>query len=146
MLQVHEISLVYKAPHIRNRPTIVSSSQAQKVFYENWSDDIDWRESFYVIFLNRANKVKGLMKLSSGSIDGTLADIRIIMGTALKSLSTAIALAHNHPSGNLAPSGPDKHLTKKIKEACDLMDINLLDHLILDPDGGYFSFVDEGLL
>ncbi len=146
MLKVHEISVVYRAPHVTTRPKITGSHLAQKVFYENWSDDIDWRESFYVMFLSQANRVKGVMKLSSGSIDGTLVDVRIILGTALKSLTTALILAHNHPSGNLTPSGSDKVLTKKIKEACGLVDISVHDHLILDPDGGYFSFADEGLL
>jgi DNA repair protein RadC len=65
---------------------------------------------------------------------------------ALKSLATAVIVAHSHPSGTLLPSQNDKTLTRKIKEAGLLLDIKLLDHLIITPEGKYFSFADEGLL
>lgn len=84
--------------------------------------------------------------LSSGGITGTLVDVRILFANMLKSLTTAVILSHNHPSGNLRPSEPDKQLTQKIKKGGDYFDIKLLDHIILTPDGDYFSFADEGLL
>lgn len=68
------------------------------------------------------------------------------MQTALVSNATAIVLAHNHPSGNTLPSGQDDGLTRKIKSACDLMDIRLLDHLIVTPYDSYYSYNDEGRL
>ena len=98
------------------------------------------------MLLNNANKVKGIYEVSTGGITGTLVDLRIIFAVVLKSLTTAVILAHNHPSGTLRPSEPDKRLTQKIKKAGELFDIKVLDHLILTPDGNYFSFADEGML
>ena len=63
---------------------------------------------------------------------------------ALKSLASGLILSHNHPSGNLTPSDSDIKLTNKFKEACSLLDISLLDHIIISPFGGKYSFSDEG--
>ena len=90
--------------------------------------------------------MKGVYQLSQGGITGTLIDLRILFAVILKSLSVAIILTHNHPSGKLVPSEADKQLTNKIKNASKLFDIKLLDHLILIPDGDYYSFSDNGLL
>ena len=73
-------------------------------------------------------------------------DLRIVFAVILKSLTTSVILAHNHPSGTLSPSEADKILTEKIKNAAQLFDIKVLDHLIITPDGDFFSFADEGLL
>ncbi|SDM21506.1 RadC-like JAB domain-containing protein [Kriegella aquimaris] len=77
---------------------------------------------------------------------GTLVDLRILFTVVLKTLSTAIILAHNHPSGTNKASGADMTLTKKIEQAAELFDIRVLDHLIILPDGNYFSFRDNGLM
>lgn len=90
--------------------------------------------------------MKGIYEISSGGITGTLVDLRILFAVVLKSLSTSIILAHNHPSGNLKPSEADKRLTNKIKSASELLDIKLLDHVIIIPNGSYYSFADEGIL
>ncbi len=84
--------------------------------------------------------------MSRGGITYTLVDLRLIFGVILKSLSTAVILCHNHPSGTLLPSNPDKDLTRKIKNAAGLFDIKVLDHLILTPGGDYYSFADNGML
>ena len=83
--------------------------------------------------------------MSSGGISGTIVDIRLILGVALKCLASGIILAHTHPSGELTPSRVDRELTQKLKEAAKLMDISLLEHLIITNEG-YFSFADEGLV
>ena len=75
-----------------------------------------------------------------------MVDIRLLFGVALKSLSVALILAHNHPSGNLKPSQADRNITRKIKSAAEVLDLKILDHLILNPDGQYYSFADEGIL
>ena len=80
-----------------------------------------------------------------GGITGTVADPRLILAAAIKSLSVGLVLCHNHPSGNLRPSRADEELTLKIKEAAKYHDIKVLDHIILSSEG-YFSFADEGLL
>ncbi len=102
-------------------------------------------EEFWILFLNRSNKVINRMKLSQGGISGTVTDVRIVMKKALEYLSSGIIVCHNHPSGNLNPSESDTKITRKIKEAGDLMDIQLLDHLII-TDNDYYSFADNGLL
>lgn len=102
-------------------------------------------EEFWVMFLNRNNKVIARERISQGGITGTVADTRLIMKIAVDKLSCNIALCHNHPSGNLTPSEEDKKLTKKIKQAGEVLDIALLDHIIVS-DSGYFSFADEGIL
>lgn len=102
-------------------------------------------EEFWVMFLNRANKIISTQKLSQGGITGTVADIRLILKSALDNFATCIILCHNHPSGNLNPSAEDKELTQKVKQTAKLLDIAVLDHVIVS-DGGYFSFADEGIL
>jgi DNA repair protein RadC len=102
-------------------------------------------EEFWVLFLNRSNKVLGKIKLSQGGISGTVTDVRIIMKKAIEYLASGIIVCHNHPSGNLNPSESDTTITRKIKEAGVLMDIQLLNHIIIS-DKDYYSFADNGLL
>jgi len=102
-------------------------------------------EEFWILFLNRSNKVINRMKLSQGGISGTVTDVRIVMKKAIEYLSSGIIVCHNHPSGNLSPSESDNRITMKIKEAGNIMDIQLLDHLII-TDKDYYSFADNGLL
>ena len=85
------------------------------------------------------------MQVSKGGISGTVVDIRIILREAINRYASGIILAHNHPSGNCVPSEQDIQITKKLKEACKLMDMNLLDHLIV-CDKKYYSFGDEGII
>lgn len=108
-------------------------------------DTIEWVESFIVIALNRANKVLGFYKVSSGGLTGTVADPRIILQFGLLSNATSLILAHNHPSGNLRPSVADESLTAKIKSAASYFDIKVLDHIIVSTES-YFSFADDGIL
>ena len=102
-------------------------------------------EEFWVILLNRANKVIGKQLIGRGGISETTADIQLIFKKVIESLASAIILSHNHPSGNLKPSQSDINLTKKILEAAKLFDIKVLDHIIVG-DGNYCSFGDEGLI
>jgi DNA repair protein RadC len=106
----------------------------------------DYRhEVFAVIFLNRANKIIHFEVVSEGGITGTIADPRVILKRALEENAVGIILCHNHPSGSLKPSYADTRLTKKIKDAALLLDIEVLDHVIVSEEG-YFSFADDGLL
>ena len=100
---------------------------------------------FVVIYLNRANRLLGSYQLSIGGITGTIADVRLILSVALKTLATGLILAHNHPSGNLKPSEADKQITNKIRQAAKLLDIELIDHIIISSEG-YYSFMDEGVI
>ncbi|MCE1197583.1 MAG: DNA repair protein RadC [Marinilabiliales bacterium] len=102
-------------------------------------------EEFWVLFLNRQNKIAGKQKLSQGGMTGTVIDVRLVLKAALDRHATSLILCHNHPSGNLEPSDADKKITRQLKEAARLMDIPVLDHLIV-TQAGHFSFADEGLL
>lgn len=104
-------------------------------------------ESFYALFLNRANKPVGWAIISTGGVTGTVVDNRILFSHAVLSLASSIIVFHNHPSGNLKPSQADIDLTQKIKQAAPLLDMLLLDHIILSPDlEQYYSFGDHGIL
>jgi DNA repair protein RadC len=102
-------------------------------------------EEFWVLILNRSNKVIDKQKISQGGITGTVTDIRLILKMALDNLATSMILCHNHPSGNLQPSDADIAITRRLKESASLMDISLLDHLII-AGKGYFSFADENMM
>tara|TARA_R110002124_G_scaffold99337_2_gene245390 strand:+ start:337 stop:828 length:492 start_codon:yes stop_codon:yes gene_type:complete len=146
--KVNEIKISYKGGLKSSMWQKISSSQdAAELLFEDWDKDtIELQETFKVVLLNNSNKVKGVYQISQGGIIGTLVDVRILFAVILKSLSVGIILTHNHPSGKLMPSEADKRLTNKIKKASELFDIKLLDHLILAPDGDYYSFSDNGIL
>lgn len=102
-------------------------------------------EEFWVLFLNRSNKVIDSARVSQGGISGTVTDVRVIMKQAINRLASGLIICHNHPSGNNNPSESDIQITNKIKEAGVLMDIQLLDHIIV-CDRTYYSFADNGLV
>jgi DNA repair protein RadC len=102
-------------------------------------------EEFWVLLLNRANRVIKKHQISQGGVAGTVADPKIIFKVALAELASGIILAHNHPSGNLTASQSDIDLTKKLKDAGKLLEIQVLDHVIIAGQK-YFSFADEGIL
>lgn len=122
---------------------ISSSNDAFELLHAELSDLNT--EEFWIVLMNRANKVIKKIKISSGGISGTVADSRVIFKSAMDNLASAIILAHNHPSGNLKPSQSDINLTKKLKESGNILDIPVLDHIII-AENSYFSFADEGLL
>lgn len=147
LLQVAEVKVIYqsKLPFIHH-PRVNSSNDAEKIFRFNWGDDIDLVEEFNVLFLNRANYVKGILRLSRGGLTGAVADPRILFATALKGLAVGIIAGHNHPSGSIKPSSQDIELTRKLKEIGRFHEITLIDHIILTPHSGFYSFADEGML
>ncbi|MFA6261087.1 MAG: JAB domain-containing protein [Bacteroidia bacterium] len=106
---------------------------------------INWKEEFHMLCLNRNNKVVGYYKVSEGGCSGTVVDSKVIFTTALNTGAHSIVLAHNHPSGNMKPSSADLAITKKLKDAGNLLEIMVMDHLIIS-DSEYFSFADDGLM
>ena len=143
---VSEIEITYK-PAIGSKPEVTSSSDAYEILKEHYPENqIALKEYFVVMYLNQANRVIGVQKLSIGGLTSAVADVRLLFGTALKVLATGVVISHNHPSGNLKPSLQDKNLTKQVNEAGKLLDIKLLDHLILTPDDQYISMADQGIL
>lgn len=120
--------------------------EAYRILRSTYSDeDIEYRESFKVLLMNHNYKVLGWTTISNGGITETAADVRMILQTALLSNATCIMLCHNHPSGSLIPSRDDNILTEKIRQACEIMRIHLVDHLILTADS-YYSYRENGRL
>ena len=113
------------------------------VFAANFfEDDINIYESCFIILLNRANKIIGWYKVSSGGLDATIIDKRIICKVAIDALSAGVILVHNHPSGEVKPSSADIKMTKEVKDCLKLFDVTLVDHIILS-EKKYYSFTDE---
>ncbi|MEQ9063105.1 MAG: DNA repair protein RadC [Vicingaceae bacterium] len=102
-------------------------------------------EEFWIIVMSRSNDVLHRCRISQGGVSGTVADNKVIFKYVLEYLASSLIVLHNHPSGNLKPSNADEKLTKKIKSACENLDVQLLDHLIIHNDR-FFSLADEGLL
>ena len=138
-----EIGRRRRSQEINVKNKIASSNDAFELLHAELSDLNT--EEFWIILMNRANKVIKKIRISSGGISGTVADSRVIFKAAIDNLASAIILAHNHPSGNLKPSQADINLTKKIKNSGNILDIPVLDHIII-AENSYFSFADEGLL
>ena len=102
-------------------------------------------EEFWILYLNNSNKVIYKSQLSKGGITGTVVDIRIVFKTAFEQNAVNLILCHNHPSGILQASDADKQITRKLKEAGKILDVNVIDHLIVTSNG-YLSFADDGIL
>lgn len=128
---------------ISEKPAIHSSRDAYAIMQPMLGDLL--HEEFWILLLNRSNRLIEVLRTSQGGISGTVTDIRMILKNAILNSASSIVLCHNHPSGNLKPSNADMNITKKMDEAARLMDIKVLDHIIL-ADRNYFSFADEGLL
>ena len=103
------------------------------------------QEEFWLLLLNQAAKAIDKVRISQGGIDQTTVDIRTIMREAILMRATQIAVVHNHPSGSLKPSKEDIDITTKIKKACELLNIRLIDHVIV-TDANFYSFHDHGLI
>ncbi len=132
-----------KELEVNDKPKITASKDAFELLRGDLMDLT--REEFWVLLLNRAHRVIKKKRVSEGGVSGTVADPKIIYKLALEELASGIIVAHNHPSGNLTASQSDIDLTRKLKEAGKVMDVQLLDHLIV-AGKNYYSFADEGLL
>ena len=144
--QVSEIKVSYSDKvKASERVQIRASKDAVNILNTAFEHCIQHHEEFYVMLLNRSNRVLGISCISKGGISGTVVDVKIILQTALKANASGLIVSHNHPSGNLTPSEQDIKITEKLKNACRFLDISLLDHLIV-TDEGYYSFGDEGIL
>ena len=128
--------------HIDKVP--VKSSEIVYKLFHPLLGDLE-HEEFWLLMLNRANRVLGRYKVSQGGLSGTVIDTRIILKKALDNLASSIIVCHNHPSGNNQPSDADVKITGKLKKAAEMLEIKLLDHVII-ADKSYFSFADEGLI
>ena len=133
-----------RSTSILNEKPQLKDSKTAFILLQKELGDLNY-ENFCILLLNRANKVLRAVKISDGGITGTVVDPRKVFKIALDNNATSIILGHNHPSGQLAPSDADIKLTRKLKEAGDMLDLPVLDHIIIG-DGNYYSFADEGIM
>ncbi|PID94174.1 MAG: hypothetical protein CSA95_04455 [Bacteroidetes bacterium] len=127
----------------KERKQISNSEEAFELMRQYLSDEP--YEQFWILLLDRSNRVIQPVQISHGGVSGTVVDPKRIFTTALRGRASGIILFHNHPSGNIRPSEADKGLTKKLASIGTLMEIVILDHLIIGKEN-YFSFSDQGLL
>lgn len=122
----------------------ITGSKDASDFFQPILGDLN-HEEFWVLLLNRGNKIIDSFMVSQGGISGTVIDVRLILKQALEKMASSIILCHNHPSGTLMASSADLRITQKIKKAADTMDITILDHVII-AHNKYLSLADEGML
>ena len=122
----------------------INGSKDAADYFQPLMGDLN-HEEFWVLLLDRGNKIINSFMVSQGGISGTVIDVRLILKTALEKLASAIILCHNHPSGTMEASDADLNITKKINDAAKIMDISVLDHVIIGQNS-YLSLADEGLL
>ncbi len=127
----------------QKKAKITSSRMAFEVLYPYVSDL--QHEEFWVVFVDRGNRILGVENVSKGGVDGTLADARLIFRPALQHLASGVILCHNHPSGNVNPSQDDIDLTRKLRIAGKSLEIPVLDHIIIG-NADFYSFADNGML
>jgi DNA repair protein RadC len=126
-------------------PRITDSHEAVTYLQEHFRSLNNAQEFFTIVLLNRANRILALSTIGQGNKHSTIVDISYIATLSLSIGANSIILCHNHPSGNYFPSEPDKELTRKIKAALQLLDIELTDHIILTSDDDlWYSFASNG--
>jgi len=138
-----EIQLKYKASIFSKAK--VSTSQEANTIIKNFynADTIEYIETVYALYLNRANNTIGWQMISTGGMSAAIIDLKVLFASALTCGASGIILSHNHPSGRIEPSNEDISITEKISKVGKLMDIKLLDHLIVTSDS-YYSLADNG--
>ena len=120
-----------------------SAAQVYEYFYPMMRDLAV--EECHVLLLNQSARILDSVRIGMGGLTETVVDVRIILREALLKRATSLILCHNHPSGNLRPSGHDDRLTRQVQEAARVLNLTLADHVIF-TDHGYYSYADEGRL
>jgi len=141
ILAAMELGRRRRSADVMDRKKIGSSKDVFEIFQSDVADS--QYEEFWILLLNRANKIMKKVKISDGGVSGTVADPKRIFRAALDNMASAIILCHNHPSGNITPSNADVKLTTKIVKGGEYFDIAVLDHIIIG-DEKFYSFADDG--
>lgn len=132
-----------KEAEVFNTKKITGSKDAAD-FFQPMLGDLN-HEEFWIMLLDRGNKIIDTFKVSQGGITGTVIDVRLILKTALEKFASSLILCHNHPSGTMQASEADITITNKISDAGKIMDIPVLDHIII-CNNQHLSLADEGML
>lgn len=141
ILAASELGKRRKEEGVEERQSVLSSRDVYECLYPLMCDLPT--EECWVLLLNQASKLIDKVKISAGGLNATAVDVRCVLREALLKRASAIALCHNHPSGSVRPSREDDLLTKQVSQACECMNIRLVDHVIL-TDGAFYSYADEG--
>lgn len=144
MLAALEIARRYQLEKFDDQFQISCSGDAYQ-FLQPLMSDLD-HEEIWIVLLNRAKKVIARNRVSAGGTSATVGDVKIILKTAIEQLADCIILAHNHPSDTPSPSRADDQLTERVKNACQAIDIPLIDHIIVCRGGNYYSYGDHARL
>lgn len=142
-LRASQVKLHYKRPLFENMAHITCAEDA--VYYLKQTidlDELDLRESFWVILMTNANRILAISKVASGTTKGVQTNIKYILQLVLLTSSSSLIIAHNHPSGNLKPSKKDISETKKLQSLLEFMEVTLLDHIIITSES-FFSFAQK---
>lgn len=130
-----------KLAEVEDRLVVRTSRDVYNFFHPKLADQPV--EELWVMLLNNASKLIDARRVATGGITEVVADVRLVLREAIMGRATAIALCHNHPSGSVRPSHHDDMLTDRLRQACELMNIRLTDHIVL-TDGRFYSYADEG--
>ena len=141
ILAALELARRYHEERDDDEPITVRSSM--DVFgYIRWDFEFE-HEEFWIITLNRAKRITGKYRISQGGTTATVVDLKMVMKVAIDHLADGIVAVHNHPSGNPNPSGQDDNITQRLREACRMLDMEFVDHIIV-AGRRYYSYVDNG--
>jgi len=142
---VSEITIDYNPKFkMSELPVIKTTEMAYKALFKDWKE-LQHVESVKIMLLNRTLKLLGISLINKGGISQSIIDGRVIFQAALKGNADSIIIAHNHPSGNVAPSKEDIKMTEKLREAGKIIGIKVVDHIIITKES-YFSFIDNDLI
>ena len=144
-INIYEFEIKKKSVMAVREREILSSPSYVEGFLRSIELDKEEQECLVCIILDSKNKIKGFQRISSGTIDMAIVHPRELFRPAIMNGGSAILMCHNHPSGDPNPSADDIHLTSKVKDAGNILDIRLLDHVIVG-DKGYFSFREKNIL
>jgi DNA repair protein RadC len=142
-----KISAMFALARRRNESEVIlkdkitHSREAFEIF-KSLMGDLPYEE-FWILLLNRSNRVLRKIRISEGGVSGTVVDPKKVFKTCLDNQACSIILGHNHPSGNIQPSEADSKLTKKLRDCGLMLDVDVLDHIIIGDDC-YYSFADDG--
>lgn len=145
-ISVSKIKLVRESNHRYNiRDKHANSPEAAARIINTVLDlEHEAQEVLAEILLDNKNKVTGIMEISRGSLNSSIVHPREVFRGAILHNAAGIILVHNHPSGEVVPSREDLKVTKRIKDAGDILDIQLLDHIIIGSEGNYTSLARRG--
>lgn len=141
---MNEVDLVYRSRTTAS-PVIKTSNDAYHAVLPAYQDQLETRELAVVLYLDGAGRCRGIYRVSSGGLHGTVVDPKLVFCAALMTLATSVIISHNHPSGQLRPSKEDLAMTQRLVGGAGLLDLKLMDHLIITA-AGFYSFRDNGLL